>query len=794
MDVGNTREVRKDEVQDLTSILDRHQRADFTMLITQIMESMHKGISDNFDLAAPGNPNPSRDVQRSGERISGDAGPRATVPQVAGPQAARRSLLREKAEALRYFNDWRESVLARIGEVVNQRDGSSQKRQQGPSQLQRRPPSQEMSAHGDPMSTRLREIYPPLETPLSQLPRSKKLVILDSLLLLLLSLKHYSAHSRVLLLFVASSLDLSLVDLNRDEAKVARGLLDAAVMMSAEEETKKRSQENSNARKWKVGLAAVAGAALIGVTGGLAAPLVAAGLGSLMSGIGLGAVAAFLGPLATSSVLVGGLFGAYGGRMTGRMMDKYAREVEDFAFIPTRGPKTDFKDEKDAAKQDHRLRVTIGITGWAREEGDMVVPWRVIGADSEVFALRWEVESLLHLGGAMRELVTSAAWAAAGRVILSPVLNALMLPMTLLRLVDNPFSVAKARADKAGEVLADALINKAQGERPVTLIGYSLGSRVVYSCLRSLARRRAYGLVETAILMGSPVPSDSNHWRMMRSVVSGRLVNVFSETDAVLAFLYRASSAQLGIAGLHRIEAVPGVENVDASELVSGHLRYQFLLGKVLTNIGFEDIDAVELHREELALQIQDQEVEQERARNERRHKRTKEETTTPTTPPQSQEEMTKDFDSLNIESGGNGTAPSPKAGKQEEDEKETQRFQAESTPQLQIQEPMPWEVPEEEEEERKKTRQQQHHQREKVQEEDDGKKTEKFQAESTPQLQQQLQIQEPMPWEVPEEEEEKRKTRQQQQYHQREKVQEEDAPLFIRMNAPGYDSENSDG
>ena len=47
-----------------------------------------------------------------------------------------------------------------------------------------------------------------------------------------------------------------------------------------------KADDNQSSRKWKVGLASVAGAALIGVTGGLAAPLVAAGIGSVMGGLG----------------------------------------------------------------------------------------------------------------------------------------------------------------------------------------------------------------------------------------------------------------------------------------------------------------------------------------------------------------------------------------------------------------------------------------------------------------------------------------------------------------------------
>ena len=63
----------------------------------------------------------------------------------------------------------------------------------------------------------------------------------------------------------------------------------------------------------------------------------------------------------------------------------------------------------------------------------------------------------------------------------------------------------------------------------------------------------------------------------MRSVVAGRLVNVHSEKDLVLAFLYRTSAIQLGISGIEPIKGVNGVENVDMGEIVEGHLAYVHL-------------------------------------------------------------------------------------------------------------------------------------------------------------------------------------------------------------------------
>ncbi|KAK5020345.1 hypothetical protein LTR16_012611, partial [Cryomyces antarcticus] len=101
-------------------------------------------------------------------------------------------------------------------------------------------------------------------------------------------------------------------------------------------------------------------------------------------------------------------------------------------------------------------------------------------------------------------MIRSTAWGYAKSELIKRTvfasLSAALWPLSLLkvsRIIDNPFSVAKARSEKAGEVLADALVNKAQGERPVTLIGYSLGARVIYTCLTKLAERKAFGLIES---------------------------------------------------------------------------------------------------------------------------------------------------------------------------------------------------------------------------------------------------------------------------------------------------------
>ncbi|KAI9884773.1 MAG: hypothetical protein M1823_003448 [Watsoniomyces obsoletus] len=630
---GSHQEQQKEEQSkedDLTTILKKDEQGELFRLVGAATEGMRSAIEANFEsLQNSDIPSQLGTTSEGATAQSSDSASKDTSQQAEQGQQEGESVLKLKelrTALLRYFDDWQGSVTLRLGEVMNARD--SAERQEGRSAGDQ--------SHGTEVGTdRLKQaapvdeanqgIYSPIPTSLADVAEDKRVLILHSMLLLLLSLEHYTAFSRVLLLRLTSSLGITRGVLVEDEKKVAQGLLEAAKHMSGDEAAKKRAEENKDSRRWKVGIASVAGAALIGVTGGLAAPLVAAGIGGVMGGLGLGATAAagYLGTLAGSSVLVGGLFGAYGGRMTGQMMDSYAREIEDFAFLPVRGAhktKKGWSDPHEASPEDRRLRVLIGISGWLTDKEDVIRPWHVVGDKAEVFALRYELDAMLGLGNALTRMVKTAAWGYAKSEIIKHTifasLSAALWPLGLLkisRVVDNPFSIAKSRSDKAGHVLADALINRAQGERPVTLIGYSLGARVIYSCLMSLAERKAFGLVESAVLMGAPTASTAPEWRTMRSVVAGRLVNVYSENDYILGFLYRTSSIQLGIAGLQKVEDVKHIENIDVSGIVEGHLRYRYLVGSILQRIGFEDIDPVEIQKEEEALKMMMEKEEKER-------------------------------------------------------------------------------------------------------------------------------------------------------------------------------------
>lgn len=156
-------------------------------------------------------------------------------------------------------------------------------------------------------------------------------------------------------------------------------------------------------------------------------------------------------------------------------------------------------------------------------------------------------------------------------------------------LIDNPWSNALDRARQAGAVLADILINRSMGVRPVSLVGFSLGARVIFYALVELAKVKAFGVVQEVYLFGATLTASKKVWRQVRGVVSGRFVNAFAMNDWVLGYLFRATSGGLNtVAGLRPIEFVPDLENVDITDILVGHMSYRTLMPTLLKHVGFK--------------------------------------------------------------------------------------------------------------------------------------------------------------------------------------------------------------
>ncbi|KAK6359311.1 hypothetical protein TWF696_000474 [Orbilia brochopaga] len=652
---------------DLVTLLTHTQREELLRLITLAVENMRIALLHGFDPAPKKAKKDVPDTATEEPKGSPERTFSNSLPQMLTRDSLKMS--RIKQSAITSFDLWQKSFLSRIFDILNPSDvdkrGGTAAHMQHTLDAPTHTAGPSASAAGGGYVENIN--YPPVPTNLAtSLPEPVKPLILQSLLLIVLSLETYDARSRTLLRILSASLHLPPETLVTVEKAVAATLISTAKShMSGEEETKAKKSQSTWNRRIKIGIAGVAGAAVIGITGGLAAPFIAAGLGTVMTGIGLGATAAagYLGALAGSGALVGALFGAYGAKMTGDMMKRYAQEIEDFAFLPVKQsgsttspapaspprspyapspspprsrspyappqpPRSPYApqepsppplpprraDSDDASSTPspatNRLTVTIGISGWITTPEDFENPWRTLNSEStDIYALRWETTALMDLGSALTTMLKTYAFAylkieIIKRTVLASLMAA-MWPIALLKVgkvVDNPFNIAKLRAEKAGRILADVLINRAQGGRPVTLVAYSLGARVIYSALVELAERRAFGIVENVYVLGAPVPSggdDGGDWVAVRSVVSGRVVNVYSENDYVLGFLYRTSAVQLGVAGLQSVRWPDGVENVDVSKDVEGHLRYRFLVGDIVGRVaGGEMVDWVVVEEE----------------------------------------------------------------------------------------------------------------------------------------------------------------------------------------------------
>ncbi|XP_047648170.1 transmembrane and coiled-coil domain-containing protein 4 isoform X1 [Phacochoerus africanus] len=405
------------------------------------------------------------------------------------------------------------------------------------------------------------------------------LLITQDLLSFSLKDGRYDARARVLICHVTSLLRMPLEELDLLEETFLESLKETKEKESETAEASRKKRENR--RKWKryllIGLATVGGGTVIGVTGGLAAPLVAAGAATIIGSAG----AAALGSAAGIAVMTS-LFGAAGAGLTGYKMKKRVGAIEEFTFLPL--------------TEGRQLHITIAITGWlaSGKYRTFSAPWAALARSREQYCLAWEAKYLMELGNALETILSGLANMVAQEAlkytVLSGIVAALTWPASLLSVasvIDNPWGVCLHRSAEVGKHLAHILLSRQQGQRPVTLIGFSLGARVIYFCLQEMAQEKdCHGIIEDVVLLGAPVEGEAKHWEPFRKVVSGRIINGYCRGDWLLSFVYRTSSVQLRVAGLQPVLLDRRVENVDLSSVVSGHLDYAKQMDVILKAVG----------------------------------------------------------------------------------------------------------------------------------------------------------------------------------------------------------------
>ncbi|XP_062205665.1 uncharacterized protein LOC133907608 [Phragmites australis] len=404
--------------------------------------------------------------------------------------------------------------------------------------------------------------------------------------------KGYDARHRVALRLLATWLDVKWIKMEAVEIMVACSAMAAA---KEEEQSRENLSPSSRWHNWKrggiIGAAALTGGTLMAISGGLAAPAIAAGITALaptlhtlvpiIGASGFAAIATAAGHTA-GSVAVAASFGAAGAGLTGAKMATRIGNVKEF----------EFKTIGDNHNQG-RLAVGIFISGFAFTEEDYSKPWEGWKTNLERYILQWESKHIIAVSTAIQDWLASRfamelMREGAMQTVLSGIISAFAWPATLVTaadFIDSKWSVAIDRSDKAGKMLADVLLKGLQGSRPVTLVGFSLGARVVFKCLQELAQSgNNEGIVERAVLIGAPVSVKGELWEPARKMVAGRFVNVYSTNDWILGVTFRASLLTQGLAGIQAVH-VPGIENVDVTERVVGHSSYLSLLQQILDQL-----------------------------------------------------------------------------------------------------------------------------------------------------------------------------------------------------------------
>lgn len=408
------------------------------------------------------------------------------------------------------------------------------------------------------------------------------------LFLILLADNVYDSRGRYLLRCLADAVGYPWYEVMRCERRVGQQLRlseyasDANLMAkdTATTVAKERAHKGRKRRLVIIGLATVGGGLVIGLSAGLLAPAIGAGIGATLGAIGVANTGAFFGSIGGTALITGAAT-LTGSGLAGSQITRRTRFAEQFEFVP--------------CVSEQKTNLILTVPGWLEKADNGVYSFSTLDPiNGDHCSLLWETEALRRLGSSLRmivgEVFSITLTQTLQHTVLPSLLGPLSIPMWLAKLgyvLDNPWSNGCELAQNAGPVVADLLLKRVQGQRPVTLVGYSIGARLIFYALLELAAMNAFGLVEDVYLFGAPVVASEEEWRTCAGVVGGRFVNGYSSKDWILGFFYRTTNlGRKSVAGMHPIAGVNGLENVDVSADVPGHNAYREVMPLLLHDLG----------------------------------------------------------------------------------------------------------------------------------------------------------------------------------------------------------------
>ena len=217
------------------------------------------------------------------------------------------------------------------------------------------------------------------------------------------------------------------------------------------------------------------------------------------------------------------------------------------------------------SKNTQASHVTICISGFMSQEDNQRPKWmgavdhfsQFQGDDSvfepAIFALKWEAQTEKQLVGEVSASIGKTAlkglltYATGG---LTRVAMAIIAAESLIE--DKPvmslFQKARSKAKLTGKLLACALALKIPFKtQTVSLVGFSLGSQVIKSCLKTLdylygnpdgsSETVPYDMIHNVTFLAGAThftKNTSKYKRIFKHLVNGQVKNVYSKGDAIL--------------------------------------------------------------------------------------------------------------------------------------------------------------------------------------------------------------------------------------------------------------------
>ena len=332
-------------------------------------------------------------------------------------------------------------------------------------------------------------------------------------------------------------------------------------------------------------------------TSGSGAPAVAAAIGemgllgaagtgttiSTLSGAALtsASLAAIGGSVAAGTVVVSAVGVGLGGLAGGALAHQYHRDDPTFGI------------RKLKKSNGHNV---VFINGFTQEREQTFKDWTSAHSqlfpDEQLYGVNWSSKTLYDLGtivaaggskSALKAVLTKAALHAskqAGKKIGPYAMLAL-----LTELGGNPWHVAMANSARTGAMVADSIVRSKQ--ETFTLVGHSLGARVIYYTLQALATR-SDAKIQDVILLGAAVGRDDDAgWKAAQRAIKGSIYNCYSSNDGVLRYLYQFLNLKFSDpAGLRPITyRGRKIKNIDCGDHVKSHMEwknhYREILGMI---------------------------------------------------------------------------------------------------------------------------------------------------------------------------------------------------------------------